>query len=91
MKKFLNFPMHTARIPPVELTPAISAAVLEMHSGHIYSSNLGGCGLEHESFELLLQRLGDSRPPSLRDGLGCGIGEDILVTSFQAVPAVSRR
>jgi hypothetical protein len=37
MKKFLTFPMHTARIPPVELTPAIRATVFEMHVGHICS------------------------------------------------------
>ena len=30
---FLNLPMHTARIPPVDPTPATTAAVLAMHAG----------------------------------------------------------
>ena len=31
--------MHTARIPPVDPAPATIAAVLAMHTGHIYPSS----------------------------------------------------
>lgn len=34
-KNFLNLPMHTARIPPVDPAPATITAVLVMHAGHI--------------------------------------------------------
>jgi len=36
LKKVLNFAMHTARIPPVDPTPATINAVLSMHAGHIF-------------------------------------------------------
>ena len=35
MKTFLNLPMHTASIPPVDPAPAAIAAALAMHAGHI--------------------------------------------------------
>src|SRR5260370_39041328 len=34
LKNFLNLPMHTARIPPVDPAPATITAVLAMHPGH---------------------------------------------------------
>ena len=37
MKNFLNLPMHTARIPPVDPAPAAAiTAALAMHAGHIF-------------------------------------------------------
>ena len=39
MKNFLNLPMHTARIPPVDPAPATITAVLAMQAGHIYPSS----------------------------------------------------
>jgi hypothetical protein len=38
-KNFLNLPMHTARIPPVDPAPATIAAALAMHAGHICPSS----------------------------------------------------
>ena len=35
LKNFLNLPMHTARIPPVDPAPATITAVLAMHAGHM--------------------------------------------------------
>src|SRR5262249_7765556 len=37
-ENFLNLPMHTARIPPVDPAPATIAVVLAMHTGHICPS-----------------------------------------------------
>jgi hypothetical protein len=39
MINFLNLPMHTARIPPVDPAPATITAVLTMHAGHICVSD----------------------------------------------------
>jgi hypothetical protein len=39
LKNFLNVPMHTARIPPVDPAPAAITAALAMHAGHIFPSS----------------------------------------------------
>src|SRR5712671_1900709 len=39
LNNFLNLPMHTARIPPVDPAPATITAVLAMHTGHICLSS----------------------------------------------------
>jgi hypothetical protein len=39
MNNFLNLPMHTARIPPVDPAPAAITAALAMHAGHIFPSS----------------------------------------------------
>jgi hypothetical protein len=46
LKNFLNLPIQTARIPPVDPTPATITAVLDMHAGHIIFSSespIGPC------------------------------------------------
>jgi len=40
VKKFLNLPMHSNRIPPVDPAPATITAVLAIHAGHICSSKV---------------------------------------------------
>src|SRR6266478_2226508 len=47
--------------------------------------------LRHESCELALERLGYAGAPLLRDRLGHGIGEDVIVAFLQAVEDASRR
>src|SRR5260370_39135705 len=47
--------------------------------------------LRHESCELALKRLDYAGAPALRDRLGRGIGEDVLVAFLQAVEDASRR
>src|SRR6266853_3403745 len=45
----------------------------------------------HESCELAFERLGHAVVPTRRDGLGRGVGEDILLAFFQAIEDAHRR